>query len=142
MTQWWLVMISPSGETKEAEHPPRLTTAPRGKAVGSVSLAGSSSKPALLSDSACVASWFGIHMPPGFSKVAVAGWAASTVLACASAPDDGAATSPSLVVTQLSVRPSPRAARTERWGSLGRWIEPRITARGSRFEPPSGPLGA
>ncbi len=68
ITQWWLVITRPSGDTKLAEHPPRLTTAPSGNSVGFVRTAGSIEKPTPLKVSAWSASCSGSHMPPGFSK--------------------------------------------------------------------------
>ncbi len=61
-------MTRPSSETKEAEHPPRLTTAPRISDVGCESAAGSISRPTDLSVAACSGSCSGIHIPPGFSN--------------------------------------------------------------------------
>src|SRR5690606_18941936 len=70
VTQWWLVMINPSGDTNEAEQPPRYTTEPKGSPMGEVSCFGSSFTPSLLNASTCCGalSWPGSHMPPGLVK--------------------------------------------------------------------------
>src|SRR5262249_47673278 len=66
--QWWFVTTSPSGETNEAEQPPRLTTAASGGAVGAVRTFGSSSHPAAFKVSACAASWARTPLPPRVSE--------------------------------------------------------------------------
>jgi hypothetical protein len=63
-------MTSPSRDTKDAEHPPRLTTDESTLDVGLARSFGSSSSPSFFSVSACLGAAIcdGIHMPPGFSK--------------------------------------------------------------------------
>src|SRR5580692_11536724 len=67
-TQWWLVTMSPSGDTKDAEQPPSDTMAESVSLVGSASCAGSICSPSSLSLVACAIIWLGIHIPPWFSK--------------------------------------------------------------------------
>ena len=70
----WLVAMRPSGDTNDAEHPPRLITAESTPDVGSESSLGSMASPSSFSFAACTAICCGIHMPPGFSKRGGSGW--------------------------------------------------------------------
>src|SRR5688572_28353518 len=91
-------MTSPSGDTNEAEQPPRLITAPSGKVVGSESEAGSISTPSDLSVAPCSFICEGLHIPPGFSKeregafasleLATTAFAVGAALGVASVTDD------------------------------------------------------
>src|SRR3954447_10725738 len=66
-TQWWLVTISPSGDTNDAVQPPSETTALSGDASGSDSVRASIGTPMLRKFSTWngrVICW-GSHIPPG-----------------------------------------------------------------------------
>src|SRR5262245_17363234 len=76
-------MMSPSAETNDAEHPPRLTMDPRTSELGCVSSCGSISSPIALRVSFWAASCSGIHMPPGFSNLGLGRGAAATAVAVA-----------------------------------------------------------
>src|SRR5450759_2547307 len=62
-TQWLFVTMSPSGDRKEALHPPSDTIAPMGWPVRSAKACGSPRKPIALRRSASCGICCGIHMP-------------------------------------------------------------------------------
>ncbi len=66
-TQWWLVTMSPSGDTIDAVQPPSQTTLSSGCDSGLASALASSATPILRKFSWCSGSIIcdGIHMPPG-----------------------------------------------------------------------------